>query len=96
MKKNKTEPKETRAPSELERTIDRARAEHLELAERIQNLEMFMASWKYQEVGPKQQVLLTQQRDAMKKYDDVLLARIIDLQYKAKKEAENLDKMAEG
>lgn len=94
--KAKKETPETKAPSELERTIDRARAEHVELAERIQKLEFFMASWKYQDVGPKQQVLLTQQRDVMKKYDDVLLARIVDLQYKAKEEAENLDKMAEG
>jgi len=56
--------------------IDRLVAEHTELTERIQKLEVFLASDKVNTIDPDQAMLLAIQLPIMKAYQHVLGQRI--------------------
>ena len=57
-----------------------------ELAGRIGSLERFLISKDYPEVTSNQKALLAQQHTAMEQYKEILLKRLVDLRYQAKRE----------
>ena len=66
--------------------INRMEIEFNELAGRIGSLERFLISKDYPEVTSNQKTLLAQQRTAMEQYKEILLKRLVDLRYQAKRE----------
>ncbi len=66
--------------------INRMEIEFNELAGRIGSLERFLISKDYPEVTSNQKALLAQQHTAMEQYKEILLKRLVDLRYQAKRE----------
>lgn len=87
----KEEPREERAPSERDLLIQRLYVEFVELQDKTQKLELFMASYKFQSIDVVQRELLEQQFAGMRIYKDSLRDRLINLQDKRYSEQMNSD-----
>lgn len=76
----KEEPIEERAPTERDRLIQSLYVEFVELQDKTQKLELFMASHKFQTTNKMQRQLMEQQFADMRIYKDSLRDRLIQLQ----------------
>ena len=59
--------------------IERLKAEKVELDEKIEKLDAFTKSGKFNEIDPVQMTLLNIQLQAMKTYSEILHERIVRL-----------------
>lgn len=85
----KEEPREERAPTERDRLIQSLYVEFVELQDKTQKLELFMASYKFQTIDEMQRQLMEQQFAGMRIYKDSLRDRLINLQDKRYSEQMN-------